>query len=138
MAFVTAGSRERGPATAAGGRRGRRRALALAALAIALAGCGDDGGDDPAPVGVGELRVGSVAPLAQCRDWRTGSQEQRQATIADIRRQINLQDTPTPTPELTDAQAQRVFDTACADDYAAGFRLYKLYARAAAFHSLPE
>lgn len=126
MAFVTAGSPE------------RRLLLALAAAAIAVGGCGDDGGEDPAPVGVGELRVGSVAPLAQCRDWRAGSQEQRQATIADIRRQINLQDTPTPTPELTDAQAQRVFDRGCAEDYAAGFRLYKLYARAAAFHSLPE
>lgn len=126
MAFVTPGSPE------------RRLLLALAAAAIAFGGCGDDGGEDPAPVGVGELRVGSVAPLAQCRDWRAGSQEQRRATIADIRRQINLQDTPTPTPELTDAQAQRVFDRACAEDYAAGFRLYKLYARAAAFHSLPE
>ena len=115
-----------------------RHGGAIAALVVLLAACGDGGGEREEPVGVGELRVGSVAPLAQCRDWRAGSEEQRQATIADIRRQINLRDTPTPTPELSDAQAARVFDEACAPAYAAGFRLYKLYARAAAFHSLPE
>ena len=116
----------------------RSLAPALAAFAL-LAGCGDDdgGADREQPVGVGELRAGSVAPLAQCRDWRAGSVEQRRATIQDIRRQINLQDTPTRIPELSDRRAYAVFQQACAEQFAAGFRLYKIYARAAAFQSLP-
>ena len=108
-------------------------------MLVVLAGCGGDGEraqQQPARA-VGEARVGNVGALAMCRDWRRGTTEQRLATIRDIRAQITLKGTPTPTPDLTDAQARQVFDRACADSYAAGFRLYKLYARAAAFQAIP-
>lgn len=113
------------------------RAAWLAAAAIALtaaAGCGEGNGDDAAPVG--EVRVGTVAPLAQCRDWVTADDEERLATIADIRRQVNSGDLEHENAELSDEEAASVFDTACANEFAAGFRLYKLYYRAAAFEPL--
>ena len=111
----------------------------MAALGLGLSACGEDEPDRPAARAVGEMRVGSVASLAVCGDWRTADRDERLATIDDIRRTINLKDTPTPTPELTDAQAAKVFDQACAERYAAGFRLYKLYAHASAFQRLvPE
>ncbi len=41
----------------------------------------------------------------------------------------SLQDTTTRIPALPDDRAYAVFENACADRFAAGFRLYKLYAR---------
>jgi hypothetical protein len=37
------------------------------------------------------------------------------------------------TAALSDDAAYRIFQNTCAHDYAAGFRLYKLYARASSF-----
>jgi hypothetical protein len=138
------------------------RAIALAAagtLAL-LAGCG--GGDAPpgSPPGgaveqpalersgegdvvdisgtepVGEMTAGSVAPLAECRDWNGADPGERLATIADIRSQMNLEDSGIDAPALTDDEAAQLFDGACGPDYAGGFRLYKLYARGAGFVEL--
>jgi hypothetical protein len=126
----------------------KRLAAFAAALALALAGCGDDdsagaGGSDetgdevidisgtPAPLG--EVTAGSVAQLAQCRDWNRGTEDEKLATIDDIRSQVNLKGTGVNAPELTDDEAMEVFDNACEKPYAQGFRLYILYARAASF-----
>jgi len=134
-----------------------RRAEALAAVvALALvAGCGGEGGsavvseeDPPAPEKgdqvidisgtqpVGEMTAGSVASLVECRDWNGASPEEQLATIADVRSQINLEDSGIDAPALTDGEALEFFDGACEPAYAQGFRLYKLYARAAAFITL--
>lgn len=59
-------------------------------------------------------------------------------TIEDVRSQVSLEDTPTPIPELSDDQAYDVFERACSREFAGGFRLYKIYARAAAFESFSE
>ena len=83
--------------------------------------------------GVGEVRVGSVAPLAQCRDWKRGAEDERLATIADIREQINLEDGPVRTPALDDEEAYDLFERACAQPAADTNRLYVIYARAAGF-----
>jgi hypothetical protein len=119
-----------------------RTALSLAAVALALtllSACGDDADAGEEKVqGVGEVLVGSVAPLAQCRDWNAGDEEQRIATIEDIRSQINLEDAPVQAPALSNERAAELFDDACKPTYAAGFRLYKLYARAAAFSPLED
>jgi hypothetical protein len=117
---------------------GRRRQILLAGVAaLALAGCGDSGGETTDAVqGVGDVRVGSVSYLAQCRDWVAGTEEQRLATIADIRSQINTGDPGVQNPTLTDQQAYDVFEGACRHAYAAGFRLYKLYFRASAYESV--
>jgi hypothetical protein len=115
-----------------------RAALSVAAvLAVLAAGCGGDG-DDASTSADGDsedVRVGSVAQLAQCSDWVAADDEERQATVEDIRSQINLQDAPVEIPALSDKQAMDLFDNACASDFAASFRLYKLYARAAGFQS---
>jgi hypothetical protein len=106
-------------------------------LALApAAGCGGGTPGEGDIQGVGPLKVGSVAAGAQCRDWNAGSADARLATIEDIRSQINLEDAPVDTPALTDEQAYELFEHACAEDYAAGFKLYKLYVQRAAYQPL--
>lgn len=121
-----------------------RRLLAIVAACAALvsglaalSGCSDDAKGDGEVTGVGQARVGSVAALAQCRDWNAGGEEERRATIDDIYAQLNQAGADGPTAQLPADDAYALFDQACEPDYAAGFRLYKLYARNAAFSQLP-
>lgn len=72
-----------------------------------------------------------MAQLAQCRDWVRGDEAEKLATIADIRSQVNLQDSGFDAPALSDDEAMELFEGACSAPYAQGFRLYILYARAA-------
>lgn len=85
---------------------------------------------------VGEMTAGSVASLVECRDWNGATSEQQLATVADVRSQINLEDSGITAPALTDEEALEFFDGSCEPSYAQGFRLYKLYARAAGFIEL--
>ena len=130
------------------------RATALACVAalslIALVGCGsDDGGATAGDDGrqdtvvdisgtepVGQMVAGSVAALVTCRDWKGANEEERLATIADIRRQLAPQDSGIELPQLTDQEAAEVFDNGCEIESSGGFRLYKLYAQAAGFVTL--
>jgi hypothetical protein len=140
-------------ATSRTGRKAEAGAAALAAallLLIALAGCGsDDGGStaarDAQPDGVvdvsgtepvGQMVAGSVAAMVTCRDWKGANDEERLATIDDIRRQLAPQDSGIELPQLTDEEAAEVFDNACETEASGGFRLYKLYAQAAGFVTL--
>ena len=140
-------------------RSGLTAALVAAALAAAAAigGCGEDGraggqperqaGGQPerqagevvdisGTEAVGENLAGSVASLVECRDWNEATPEQKLATIADVRSQVNRQDAGISAPALTDEEAQDVFDSTCEPEWAQGLRLYKLYARAASFAPL--
>ena len=129
---MTRGFKRRGAAALAAG-------LAIAAgiaLLLVLSGADSRSNDESRPVG--KALVGSVAPLAQCADWNRGSRDRRLATLADIREQINLQDSAVKTPELSDRAAFRVLDNTCRKPFARSFRLYKLYARAASFAALSE
>ena len=128
------------------------RATALLLLLGGLAGCGSDDGDDGATARgdarsgevvdisgtepVGEKLGGSVAQLVTCRDWKGAGEEERLATIADIRSQFAPQDPGIELPELTDEEAENVFDSSCRPGWADGLRLYKLYAKAAGFVTL--
>lgn len=131
---------------------GGAASAAVVGLALFAAGCG---ADEPAAsvvpppdradeivdisgtvAPVGEMTAGSVASLVECRDWNGASQEERIATLADVRSQINLEDSGISTPALTDEETQEFFDGACEPAYAQGFRLYKLYARATGFITL--
>ena len=131
----------------------RAAALAGAAallLLIAPVGCGSDDGDGTAGEDrrpdavvdisgtdpVGQMVGGSVAALVTCRDWEGANEEERLATIADIRKQLAPQDSGIELPELTDEEAAEVFDNACEIEASGGFRLYKLYAQAAGFVTL--
>jgi hypothetical protein len=117
--------------------RGRASIVALAG-ALMLASCGSDSRSSEPAKPVGEKLVGSVAQMAQCSDWNAGTREQRVATIHDIRRQVNLKDSAVQTPELSDHAAYQVLDNTCSKDFAASFRLYKLYARAASFAAFAD
>lgn len=124
-------------------------AAGAATLLVALGGCGS--GDDDEATGkarpdgvvdisgtepVGDRLGGSVAQLVTCRDWKGASEEERLATIADVRSQLAPQDEGIELPQLTDEEAEEVFDSSCRPEWAGGFRLYKLYAQAAGFVTL--
>ncbi len=85
---------------------------------------------------LGQVTAGSVAQLAQCSDWKQGNRAQRLATIADIRAQVNLRDGTIQIPALSDERAYSLFQSACSNDFARSFRLYKVYARATGFSYL--
>jgi hypothetical protein len=143
------------PATSASARRAEflKRlllpALLVIALPLALGACGaeessqaredsppdapvDISGTDP----VGQEIGGSVAPLAMCSEWNAGSEAEKLATIDELRTQLGPQNSAISVPELTDDEATEMFDNACEPSWAAGFRLYKLYARAVGFVEL--
>jgi hypothetical protein len=110
--------------------------VAAVAVAIAAFGTGGSEGSESSSVeqlGVGQYRAGSVAQLAQCEDWAAGTDEQKQVTLDDIQNQLNQAGADGPTPDLSDDKAIEILDRACSQSYATGIRLYKLYARAAAF-----
>ena len=113
-----------------------RSALLLVFLVVGCGGSGDGdaGGGEVKPLG--ELLAGSVAHLAQCKDWVGGPRDRKLATIEDIRAQVNRRDTGIEAPPLSDEEALGLFDRACSNGYASSFRLYALYARAAAFAPL--
>jgi hypothetical protein len=131
------------------------RAAALAGAAALLLlitplGCGSDDGDGTAGDGkppdtvvdisgtdpVGQMVGGSVAALVTCRDWEGADEKERLATISDIRKQLAPQDSGIEVPQLTDEEAEEVFDNGCEIESSGGFRLYKLYAQAAGFVTL--
>jgi hypothetical protein len=124
-------------------RRGTPALLPIIAVSLIAAGCGsgDGGAPNSGPANpatdveqgepLGEETAGSVAQLAQCRDWNRGDEAEKLATIADIRSQVNRPDSGFEAPPLSDAEALELFNAACAAPYAQGFRLYILYARGA-------
>jgi hypothetical protein len=111
-------------------------ATAAVTLAVLAPGCGDE--DDPDAGPVGQELGGSVAQLAQCSDWRDADPDQRLATIEDVRSHVNQEDSGVTASELTDEEAQAVFDHGCARPGSDGYRLYVMYARAAAFKPLQD
>jgi hypothetical protein len=129
-----------GTSTEGKGRAARRALALLAAGALGLAACGEgDAGEAAAgseAEGVGPVRAGSTAQLASCRDWRRGSEEQRYATVADIRGQLTVQTDPDAVSDLPDEAAYEMFEKVCATGYSDSLRLYKLYARAEAYAPL--
>jgi hypothetical protein len=115
------------------GRTGRAVLAVIAAAAVAgsLSACGDSEPSGAADEGARD----SLGPvyLADCSDWNEATEEARLRTIRQIR-----QFAAGPVPSAggggaviaNDAAAQ-LFETTCANDYARGFKLYKLYSRGA-------
>ncbi len=116
----------------------RRVAPGLAgALVIAVvAGCGDDAksGAPSSNVGAG-VRLEAPINVADCRDWNDGSVEERLGTISQIQEFVGgpVGDTGGTGAVLTEERAYDLFETTCENEYARGFKLYKLYSRGAAF-----
>jgi hypothetical protein len=120
-------------------RTGRAGLALIAGLAL-LAGCGDSGepGDEGSAEteGVGPVVAGSTAQFASCRDWVAGTEEERYATIEDIRGQLTPQNSETAESDLSDEEAYELFEHSCEAEFAASLRLYKLYAHAQGFAPL--
>jgi len=119
------------------------RFLGCAALAVAfllaIAGCGgsDQSGRQSAS-GVGP-RISVPLTLADCRDWNTADAAERLGTIRALAAFAGgpvggSPDEPARTgATLEDKSAYDLFQGWCAEPFARGFKLYKLYTRAAAF-----
>src|SRR5258705_4217828 len=125
--------------------RARRLLASTAALAaIALAtGCGWGSAAQP-QVDVGP-NVGQPISLADCNDWNQANTEQRLGTIKQLKDFAggpvvgNSASAPSGRGSvLDDKQAYELFNRYCAADFARGFKLYKLYERAAAFTGQPQ
>ena len=87
---------------------------------------------------MGDSVGGSVAALAQCRDWNAGTEEEKQATIDDIASSLTPQSAEESGTSLSDERAYELFERSCVEEWAEGLELYKLYARAEAFAPLAE
>jgi hypothetical protein len=119
----------------------RNKWVAFAAAAIcaaAIAGCGGGSGTQP-QVDVGP-NVGEPINLADCHDWNQANTEQRLGTIKELKGfaggPVVGNNASSPSGRgavLDDQQAYDLFNNYCKSDFARGFKLYKLYERAAAF-----
>jgi hypothetical protein len=105
---------------------------AVAVAFAALAGCG--GGGTP-PDLAGGPRIGAPTQLVKCADWKEADVRERYGTIEALRSFAGGR-TGSPAGHgatLEDDQAYELFERWCAESYTQGFKLYKLYTRAAAF-----
>ena len=119
------------------------KALALLGIIAGLSGCGSGSSTQP-QVDVGP-NVGEPINLADCHDWNQANTEQRLGTIKQLRDFAggpvvgNNASSPSGTgPVLDDQEAYDLFNGWCRADFARGFKLYKLYVRAAAFTGHPQ
>lgn len=117
-------------------------ALALIAAVVLIAGCGG-GSSAERQVDAGP-NVGEPIRLADCSDWDQANTEQRLGTIQQLRNFAsgpivgNNASSPSGTGSvLDDKQAYDLFNRWCEQSFARGFKLYKLYERAAAFTGQP-
>ena len=81
--------------------------------------------------------VGSVR-TADCSDWKRGTVAQRRSTVVAAPQVCGrsgrvLGGNPERDPCWTTTRAYRVLQSYCTNYFARGFKLYKLYERAAAF-----
>jgi hypothetical protein len=102
-------------------------------LALVVAACGESSGDPP-PAGAGP-NVGAPINLADCTDWKQASVDQRLGTIEQLKNYVGapVAGTGGSGGTLDDDKAYDLFENYCANEFARGFKLYKLYSRAAAF-----
>lgn len=128
--------------------RHAHQAVALAAAGMlaagVLAGCGGGSSSGAAP---GSSKAAARTPtvvnvdlgvdyrLANCRDWKRGSEAQRRGTVEEI---AGFAGGPVGNDNgqgntLAPDQAYTLFENWCAQPVARAFKLYKLYTRAAAF-----
>jgi hypothetical protein len=123
----------------------RRRggaAVALACCAVLAAGCGgSSSGSDSSSASQGMSRVALHAVnsvrAADCTDWKKGSVEERRNTVRELRKfaggPVGSSAGIQTGPVLGSERAYRVLQSYCKRYFARGFKLYKLYDRAAAF-----
>jgi hypothetical protein len=96
---------------------------------VLIAGCGGGQPASPEPFGV-------ALQVADCRDWRESSPQERQSAIEQLEEAVAGSRKEGTT--LKDDVAYSTLDARCEPGYARGFLLYQLYIRAAAFTSSVE
>ena len=90
-----------------------------------------------APPGVA-LGGGQPLQQARCEQWLGASQAERSRALNALHGVVGG---PTPFGQataLTPAEAERLFDRTCSNQYARYFLLYELYTRASGFRSLAD
>ena len=118
-----------------------RAAAALLCCIPLLAGCGSSSDSKPSVAAAGGLQpapgVGESIRSANCTDWERGPVDQRHSTVIRLRKfaggPIGSSAGIQNGPVLKDEQAYELLQSYCANRFARGFKLYKLYERAAAF-----
>jgi hypothetical protein len=116
-----------------------RLALIGAALLICLTigiGCGGSDASNTAS-GAGP-QIDVPLRLADCEDWNQADVSERLGTVGAL---SDFAGGPTGSPAghgntLSQKRGYEVLDNWCSQRFAHGFKLYKLYTRAAAFSSL--
>lgn len=102
--------------------------------ALLTAGCGDsDDAADRDSAALGSPDVQTSTREADCQDWKAASVEDRQVIVASIAEFEGGGPSGTLGATLPDDEAYDLFERACEPQYANAFKLYKIYARAAAF-----
>jgi hypothetical protein len=107
---------------------------ALAFVCALLAtGCGGSGSPGGTPVQGPDLGV--PLRLADCTDWKKADVSQRLGTVRELR---DFAGGPSGSPAghgnvLDEKKAYDLLQGYCGNFFARGFKLYKLYVRAAAF-----
>jgi hypothetical protein len=116
-----------------GNRWGIAAALAIVCAAVA-AGCGASSPNSGTPQVQGP-QINVPLRLADCTDWNKSDVSQRLGTVGALRA---FAGGPTGSPAghgntLPDKRAYDLLQNYCGNFFARGFKLYKLYTRAAAF-----
>lgn len=114
-----------------------RRAAVLICCAVALGGCGGSGPAKDKPFPTTGAGVGTSIRTANCSDWKRGTVEARRRTVVQLRGfaggPVGSSQGIQNGPVLDDTRAYKVLESYCANEFARGFKLYKLYERAAVF-----
>ncbi len=111
-------------------------AALLLSVAALIGGCGSTA--QSSTLGPhSSLDVGESARSDTCEQWQQGTVAERQGTLIRLRK---FAGSPVGSSQglenghvLTDAEAYKLFQSFCSKHFARGFKLYKLYERAAAF-----
>jgi hypothetical protein len=103
-------------------------------IASILLGCGGSASSGGSDAGVG-ASLDAPINLADCTDWQQASVDERLGTIEQIREFVGgpVSGTGGRGVVLDDEEAYDLFENYCENEFARGFKLYKLYSRAAAF-----
>jgi hypothetical protein len=113
-----------------------RRAPVVALLAgVLIAACSGCNSGEETAAGVIQAQPPTAVRLVDCGDWREAGPKDRARMVAALRKFAGgLTGSPGGHgATLKTDDAYKLFDSYCANDFADGFKLYKLYTRAAAF-----
>jgi hypothetical protein len=109
-------------------------AVLLGAAAFTLGACGDESSSGTPAGELGGPAIEGPLQLVSCEDWNAAGTDERLGTIAQIKNFIGGPSGNGGRGAIIDDDvAYDLMEGQCDEDYARGFRLYKLYARAAAF-----